>query len=143
MTPPLTTGSQHKPYGHHGCYLVDEIVTNSLKKVYGRKSNKEWMQFIDLKDTIVWSCLKICDALHYLLDIKFGSKLYRIVGSNWYQMRSDLFLFCYERDFSLFLSHNNYADVTDGFYSSSRYIYALLNIDNPYFEQMVSQIISH
>ena len=33
---PLTTGSQHKPYGHHGCYLVKEIVFNIMKKGHGR-----------------------------------------------------------------------------------------------------------
>ena len=30
-----TTGSQHKPYGHHGCYLVEKVVSNILKKAYG------------------------------------------------------------------------------------------------------------
>ena len=36
------------------------------------------------KQCKLWSCQKMCDALHYLLDnifIRFGSKLYRqIVG---------------------------------------------------------------
>ena len=43
----------------------------------------------------------------------------------------------------LFLSYNNHADVTEAFYSNSRCLYDLLNIDNPYFEQMVNQIIFH
>ena len=52
----------------------------------------------------LWSCQKMCDALHYLLDnifIRFGSKLYRqIVGfpmsTNCAPLVADLFLFCYE-----------------------------------------------
>ena len=40
----------------------------------------------------------------------------------------------------LSLSDNNQADVIDGFNSTSRYLGDLLNIDNPYLEQMVGQI---
>ena len=43
-------------------------------------------------------------------------------------------LFCYEKDFILSLSY------VEAFNSTTRYIDDLLNIDNPYFEQMVSQI---
>ena len=38
------------------------------------------------------------------------------------------------------LSDNNQADVVEPFKSTSRYLDDLLNIDNPYFAQMVSQI---
>ena len=55
----------------------------------------------------LWSCQKMCDVLHYLLDnifIRFGSKLYRQIvgipmGTNCAPLVADLFLFCYERDF--------------------------------------------
>ena len=40
----------------------------------------------------------------------------------------------------LSLSDNNQADVVEALNSTSRYLDDLLNIDNPYFEQMVSQI---
>ena len=40
----------------------------------------------------------------------------------------------------LSLSDNIQADVVEAFNSSSRYLNHLLDIDNPYFEQMVSQI---
>ena len=53
---------------------------------------------------------------------------------------ADLFLFCNERDFMLSLSDNNKADVIEALNSTSRYLDNLLNIDNPYFSQMVSQI---
>ena len=90
----------------------------------------------------------MCDALHYLLDnifIRFGSKLYRQIvgipmGTNCAPLVADLFLFCYERDFMLSLSDNHQADIIEAFNSTSRYLDDLLNIDNPYFEQMVCQI---
>ena len=53
---------------------------------------------------------------------------------------ADLFCFCYERDFMLSLSDNNQTDIIEALNSNSRYYDDLLNIDNPYFEQMVGQI---
>ena len=41
---------------------------------------------------------------------------------------------------TLFLSDNDQADVVEAFNSTSRYLDDLLNIDNPYIAQMVSQI---
>ena len=40
---------------------------------------------------------------------------------------ADLFLFCYEIDFTLSLSDNNQADVVEAFHSTSRYLDDLLN----------------
>ena len=96
----------------------------------------------------LWSCQKMCDALHYLLDnifIRFGSKLHRQIvgipmGTNCALLVADLFLFCYVRDFMLSLSDKNQADIIEAFNSTSRYLDDLLNIDNPYFEEMVGQI---
>ena len=90
----------------------------------------------------------MCDALHYLLDnifIRFGSKLYRQIvgipmGTNCAPFVADLFLFCYERDFMLFLSDNNQTDIIEAFNSASRYLDDLLHFDNPFFEQMVGKI---
>ena len=62
------------------------------------------------------------------------------MGTNCAPLVADLFLFCYERDFMLSLSDNNQSDVIEAFNSTSRYLDDLLNIDNPYFEQMVGQI---
>ena len=62
------------------------------------------------------------------------------MGTDCDSLVADLFLFCYERDFMLSLSDNNPVDVVEAFNSSSRYLDDLLNIDNSYFEQMVSQI---
>ena len=41
---------------------------------------------------------------------------------------------------TLFLSDNDQADVVEAFNSTSRYLDDLLNSDNPYIAQMVSQI---
>ena len=92
----------------------------------------------------LWSCQNKCDAVHYLLD-RFGSKVYRQIvgipmGTNCASLVADLFLLCYERDFMLSLSDNNQTDIIEAFNSTSRYLDDLLNIDNPYFEQMVGQI---
>ena len=97
----------------------------------------------------LWSCQKMCDALHYLLDnifIRFGSKLYREIegiqmsSTNCAPLIADLFLFCYERYYMLSLSDNNQTDIIEAFNSTSRFLDDLLNIENPYFEQMVGQI---
>ena len=53
---------------------------------------------------------------------------------------ADLFLVCYERNFMLSLSDNNQTDIIEAFNSKSRYLDDLLNIDIPYFEQMIDQI---
>ena len=53
---------------------------------------------------------------------------------------ADLFLLCYEIDCMLSPSDNNQTDIIEAFNSTSRYLDDLLNIDNPYFEQMVCQI---
>ena len=96
----------------------------------------------------LWSCQKMCDEHHYLLDnifIRFGSKLYRQIvgipmGTDCAPLVADLILFCYEKNFMLSLSDNNQTDIFDTFNSTSRYLDDLFNIDNPYFEHMVGQI---
>ena len=49
-------------------------------------------------------------------------------------------LICYERDSIVSLSDNNQTDIIEAFNSTSRYLDDILNIDYPYFEQMVGQI---
>ena len=60
------------------------------------------------------------------------------MGTNCAPLVADSFMFCYERDFMLSLSDNSQTDIIEAF--NSRYLDDLLNIDNPYFEQMVRQI---
>ena len=53
---------------------------------------------------------------------------------------ADLFLFCYERDFMMSLSVKRQSEIIEGFSSTSRYLDDLLNIDNTYFDGLISQI---
>ena len=62
------------------------------------------------------------------------------MGTNCAPLVADLFLLCYERDFMLSLSDNNETNIIEAFNSTSRYLDDLINIDNPYFEQVVGQI---
>ena len=90
-----------------------------------------------------WSCQNVCDALTFLLDnifIRFRTKLYRQVvgipmGTNCAPLVEDLFLFCYKRDFMMFKQ----ANVIDAFNTSSGYLDDILNINNVYFDNLVSQ----
>ena len=61
-------------------------------------------------------------------------------GYNCAPLIADMVSFCYERDFMLSLSDKNQTDIIEPFNSTSRYLDYLLNINNPYFEQMVGQI---
>ena len=100
------------------------------------------------KEYHAWSCQNVCDALTFLLDnifIRFGTKLYRQVvgipmGTNCAPLVADLFLFCCERDFLKSLSDGKQADVIDALNTKSRYLDDILNINNVYFDNMVSQI---
>ena len=44
------------------------------------------------------------------------------MGTNCAPLVAELFLFCYERDFMLFLSKNNQADFIEAFNFTSRYL---------------------
>ena len=62
------------------------------------------------------------------------------MGTNCAPLVADLFLFCFEWELMLSLTIIKLHDVAEAFNSTSRYLDDLLNIDNPYFEQMISQI---
>ena len=62
------------------------------------------------------------------------------MGTNCAPLAADLLLFCYERDFMTSLSDVKQAEIIEAFKSTSRYLDDLLNIDNSYFEGMVSRI---
>ena len=69
------------------------------------------------------SCQNVCDALNFYLDnilIRFGNKLYRHaaripMGIYCAPPVCGLFLFCYERDFMVSLSHDNQAYTINAF----------------------------
>ena len=55
-------------------------------------------------------------------------------------MAADLFLFSYERVFMVSLSDNKQVNITDTFNTTSRYLDDMFNINNGYFDTLVSQI---
>ena len=136
--------------------LIKEKLTELIEQTFNREGslylacNDKYGFFTSEqpKRYKLWSCERMCDALHDLLGnvfIGFGSKLYRQIvghpmGTNCAPLVADLFLFCYERDFMLSLSDNNKTDIIEAFNSASRYLDDLLYIDNHYFEQMVGQV---
>ena len=77
--------------------------------------------------------------------IRFGTKLYRLevgnpIGTNCVQLDANLFLFGNEWDFIMSLSDFKQADIDDALNTTFRYLDAILNIHNGYFDNMVSQI---
>ena len=64
------------------------------------------------------------------------------MGTNCAPLVADLFLFCNERDFMMSLSDDKQADTINAFNPTSRYLDNILNINNDYFDTMVSQIYS-
>ena len=62
------------------------------------------------------------------------------MGTNYAPLVADLFLFCSEKDFMMSLSDDKQADVIDAYNTTSRYFDDILNINNVYIDNMVSQI---
>ena len=62
------------------------------------------------------------------------------MGTNCAPLVADLFLFCYEMDSMMSLSNDKQANVIDAFNTTSRYLDEIFNINNVYFDNMVSQI---
>ena len=113
--------------------LPHNLIKDKLTEVIEQTFNREGSLYLACNDKNafftseqpkryqLWSCKKMCDALHYLLDnifIRFGSKLYRQIvgipmGTYCAPLVADLFLFCYERDFMLSLSDNNQTDIIE------------------------------
>ena len=62
------------------------------------------------------------------------------MGTNCAPLVADLFLFCYEREFMMSLSGDKQVDIIDAFNTTSRYLDDILNINNVYFDTMVTTI---
>ena len=62
------------------------------------------------------------------------------MGTNCVPLVVDLFLFCYKRDFMMSLSDDKQAGIIDALNTNSRYLDDIININNVYFDTMVSQI---
>jgi hypothetical protein len=96
----------------------------------------------------MWTCDEVCKALSFLLDnifVRFGNTVYKQVigipmGTNCAPLIADLFLYCYERDFMLSLSPTSHQEIIHAFNNTSHYLDDIFNMNNPYFDQLVSKI---
>ena len=59
------------------------------------------------------------------------------MGTNCASLVTDLFLFCYEKDFMMSLFDDKQADIVDAFNTTFIYLDDILNIDNVYFDNML------
>ena len=87
--------------------LIKGKLTELIEQTFNREDSLYWLLMKKMpfftseqpKRYKLWSCQKMCDALHYLLDnifIRFGSKLYRQIvsiqmGTNCAPLVADLF----------------------------------------------------
>ena len=88
---------------------------------------------------------KFYKALSFLLDninVRFEKNEVKGIsmGTNCAPLVADLFLFSYERDFMLSLSPDKQPDILQAFNGTSRNLDDILNVNDPYFHQMVSKI---
>ena len=84
-----------------------------------------------LPSDCLW-CVDVNEAFRQVVGIPMGTNIAPLVA--------DLFLFCYERDFMMSPSDDKQAGVIDAFNTTSRYLDDILNINNVYFDNMVSKI---
>ena len=62
------------------------------------------------------------------------------MGTNCAPLVANVFLFCYEGDFIMYLSDVKQVDIIDAFNTTPIHLDDSFNIDNVYFDNMVSQI---
>jgi len=101
-----------------------------------------------VKHHTLWTCSEVCESLAFLLDnifVRYGSAIYRQVigipmGTNCAPLVADLFLYCFESEFMLSLKPDSQADIIKAFNSTSRYLDDIFNLDNPYFDGLISSI---
>ena len=136
--------------------LIKEKLTNLIQKTFGREkrlflacnANRAFFTDEQVKHYTLWTCSDVCKSLCFLLDnifVRYGDSIYRQVigipmGTNCAPLIADLFLYCYERDFMLNLDKNSQADVITAFNNTSRYLDDILNLDNPFFDSLISSI---
>ena len=91
---------------------------------------------------------EFCEAFTFLMEniyVQFEDRVYQLVvgipmGTNCTPLIADLFLYCYERDSMYNLHKSKTLDLVDKFNDTSRYLDDILIIDNPEFEQHISDI---
>ncbi len=136
--------------------LINDKLTALIQKTFARENatflacnfDKAFFTSCIVKHYTMWTCDEVCKALSFLLNniyVRFGNAVFRQVigipmGTNCAPLVADLFLYCYERDFMLSLSPDTQANIITAFNNTSRYLDDILNMDNPFFSQLVDTI---
>jgi hypothetical protein len=136
--------------------LIKDKLTSLIQKTFARENrlylacNAKHAFFTNeqVGRYTMWTCSEVCEALTFLLDnifVRYGNAIYRQVigipmGTNCAPLVADMFLYCYERDFMLRLNPGSQSEVISAFNDTSRYLDDIFNIDNPYFDNMISSI---
>ena len=130
------------------CLLSTGVSTESQKRTsvlqirQGFISNKKYDSYK------CWSCAELCEAFTFLMEniyVQFDGMVYQQIvgipmGTNCAPLITDLFLYCYERDFMSDLQKSKRFDLIDMFNDTSRYLDDIFTIDNPEFEKHIPDI---
>ena len=95
-----------------------------------------------------WSCAELCEAFTFLIEniyVQFDGMVYeQIAGipmdTNFVPLISDLFTYCYVRDFLSDLQKSKRFDLIDMFNETFRYLDDIFTIDNPEFDTHILEI---
>ena len=95
-----------------------------------------------------WTCDELCEAFTFLMEniyVQLKGMVYKQImripmGTNCAPHITDLFLFCYEKDFMSNLHKSKQYDLIDMFNDTSRYLDDIFTIDNPEFEKHIPYI---
>ena len=122
---------------------------NGTVAIIDIQTTEEWSAEIAWSG-IVGRSMRGCWELELLLrDLHLyfccGTKLFRQIvgipmGTNGAPLVADLFLFCYERDFTYSLSEEKQSEVIGAFSLTSRYLDDLSNIDSKHFNGLISKM---
>ena len=136
--------------------MIKDKLSKLIIKTFGREDKKYLACNADHayftneppKHYTSWTCSEVCESLVFLLDnifVRYGSTVYRQVigipmGTNCAPLVADLFLYCFESDFMMSLKPDSQADIIKAFNNTSRYLDDIFNLDNPYFDGLISSI---
>ena len=128
--------------------LIEKTFKREKKSFIACNTERAFFTNDNYEKYTMWTCEQVCDSLVFLLDnifVQYGDSIYQQVigipmGTNCAPLIADLFLYCYESDFMSSLNSGSQSDIINAFNYSSRYIDDILNIDNPYFDTMISSI---
>ena len=129
------------------CLLLIGVSTESQKRTSvlqaGFFSNKKYDSYK------CWTCTEFSEVFTFLMENNYICAIWCMVyqqivgipmGTNCAPLITDLFLYCYERDFMSNLQKSRRFDLIDKFNDISRYFDDIFTIDNPEFAEHIPNI---